>query len=118
MRIAMTEYLNIDLVKENWCCRKCNYEITSARNNYKTGLLVHVRDPREIHRPIIDEKRYEYTFAPDPNWVQIVEYYCPECGIQMEVEYLPPGHPPQHDMEFDIDAMKEKFLGVKKEEMK
>lgn len=26
-----------------------------------------------------------------------------------ETEYLPPGHPPLRDMEFDIDAMKEQW---------
>ena len=28
----------------------------------------------------------------------------------MEVEYLPPGHPPLHDIEFDIDALKQRAL--------
>lgn len=105
MKIAMTEYLQIDLEKETWSCRKCSHEIGSARGNYKEGLLVHARDPREIHKPILDTS-YEFTFAPDPKWVQIVEFYCPSCGSMVEVEYLPPGHPPLYDMEFDIDALK------------
>lgn len=106
----MTEYLAIDLEKEVWCCRKCNHEIANARGNYKEGLLVYNRNPREIHKPIIDPDKYEFTFAPDPNWVQILEYYCPSCATQVEVEYLPPGHPPMFDMEFDIDALKERYL--------
>ena len=105
MKIAMTEYLRIDLESERWECRVCSRDIASARDNYKEGLLVHARDPSEVHKPILDES-YEFTFAPDPEWVQIVEYYCPECGSMMEVEYLTPGHPPLHDMEFDIDALK------------
>jgi acetone carboxylase gamma subunit len=105
MKVAMTEYLLIDLDTELWRCRVCDHEIGNARKPYKEGLLVHSRDPREIHRPILDES-YEFTFAPDPKWVQIVEYYCPTCGTQIEVEYLPPGHPPLNDMEFDLDAMK------------
>lgn len=113
MKVAMTEYLAIDLEKELWCCRRCERELASARRNYKEGLLVYARDPREIHRPILDPERYEYTFAPDPEWVQIVEYYCPGCGTMVEVEYLPPGHPPLHDLEFDIDALKERHLGAK-----
>ena len=105
MKIAMTEYLQIDLDKERWLCRVCEHDHGPARGNYKEGLLVHARDPREIHKPILDTS-YEFTFAPDPNWVKIVEYYCPDCGTQVEVEYLTPGHPPLHDMEFDIDALK------------
>jgi acetone carboxylase gamma subunit len=105
MKIAMTEYLQIDLESERWLCRVCNHDVGPARGNYKEGLLVHARDPREIHKPILDAS-YEFTFAPDPKWVNIVEYYCPSCGTQVEVEYLTPGHPPLHDMEFDIDALK------------
>ena len=105
MKIAMTEYLQIDLDKERWMCRVCDHDIGPARGNYKEGLLLHARDPREIHKPILDTS-YEFTFAPDPKWVQIVEFYCPSCGTQVEVEYLTPGHPPLYDMEFDIDALK------------
>lgn len=105
MNVAMTEYLKIDLDRELWQCRVCNHEVGPARSPYKEGLLVYARDPREIHKPILDPS-YEFTFAPDPKWVQILEYYCPSCGTMMEVEYLPPGHPPLIDMEFDIDALK------------
>lgn len=110
MKTNMTEYLAIDLEKEVWCCRKCNHEIAPARGNYKEGLLVYNRDPREIHKPIINPDLYEFTFAPDPSWCQILEYYCPSCATQIEVEYLPPGHPPLFDMEIDIDALKERYL--------
>lgn len=105
MNVAMTEYLKIDLDRELWQCRVCEHEVGNARAPYKEGLLVYARDPREIHKPILDAS-YEFTFAPDPKWVQILEYYCPGCGTMMEVEYLPPGHPPLNDMEFDIDALK------------
>ncbi|MCC2658271.1 MAG: Acetone carboxylase gamma subunit, partial [Panacagrimonas sp.] len=63
MKIAMTEYLQIDLEKERWSCRVCDHDIGPARGNYKEGLLVHARDPREIHKPILDTS-YEFTFAP------------------------------------------------------
>jgi|SRR5699024_8186519 len=104
----MTEYLAIDLESEYWVCRVCDHDITSAHQNYKKGLLIYNRDPREIHRPIIDPNMYEYTYAPDPEWVRILEYYCPECGTMVEVEYLPPGHPPTFDMKFDIEALKKR----------
>ncbi len=110
MKAHMTEYLAIDLEKEVWYCRVCEHEITSARGNYKEGLLVYNRDPKEIHQPIINPELYEFTFTPDPKWCQILEYYCPTCGTQVEVEYLPPGHPPTYDMEFDIDSLKTQYL--------
>ncbi len=110
MNVMITEQLCINLDTEQWLCRRCNKELGSARNNYKRGLLVHERDPREIHRPILDPDRYEFTFGPDPTWVRIVEYYCPGCGQMIEVEYLPPGHPPLHDIELDIDALKRRKI--------
>jgi acetone carboxylase gamma subunit len=85
----------------------------AVENANTPSLLVFVRDPREIHRPILNPDKYEYTFAPDPAWVQIVEYYCSGCGTMVEVEYLPPGHPPLYDMEFDIDALKGFWQGRK-----
>jgi acetone carboxylase gamma subunit len=106
MRIPMTEYLEIDLETERWLCRRCAHDLGPARGNYKEGTLVYDRDPSEIHRPLIDPGRYEFTFAPDPAWCRILEFYCPGCGTQVEAEYLPPGHPPTYDMQIDVDALK------------
>ena len=109
-KIAITEYLEIELETERWHCRRCGHDIGPARSPYKEGLLVYDRDPRDIHRPILDATQYEYTYAPDPKWCRIIEFYCPECGTMMENEYLPPGHPLTNDIELDIDQLKEKHL--------
>lgn len=104
----ITEYLDIDLEKEKWCCNRCGRELISARENYKKGCLVYDRDPREIYNPLIDEP---LNFAPDPEWIRYVEFYCPGCVTMIDVEALPPGHPITHDMELDIDKLKQKYLG-------
>lgn len=109
MKVSITEYLEIDLEAERWLCQRCGQDLGSARDHYKRGLLVYDRDPREIHRPILDDRRYRYTFAPDPKWCRILEYYCPGCGTQVETEYLPPGHPPTRDIELDIDDLKRRW---------
>ncbi len=106
MKVLVTENLRIDLDSEQWECRHCGRALISARDNYKRGLLVHDRDPREIHAPLLDPERYTHTFAPNPRWCRILEYYCPQCGSMIETEYLPPGHPPVRDIEFDLDALK------------
>ena len=108
--IAITEYLEIELEAERWLCRRCGHDIGPARSPYKEGLLVYDRDPREIHRPILDADKYDYTYAPDPEWCRIVEFYCPACGTMVENEYLPPGHPLTNDIELDIDQLKERHL--------
>lgn len=102
----MTEYLVIDLDTERWVCRVCGHDMGNARGNYKEGTLVYDRDPREIHQPILDPERYEFTFSPDPKYCRILEYYCPGCATQIETEYIPPGHPPTVDMLIDVDALR------------
>ncbi len=106
MKLKMTEALAIDLDTETWHCSKCDHPIGPAQRSYKEGLLVHARDPREIHPSIIDPSKYAQTFAPQPEWVQILEYYCPHCALMVEAEYLPPGHPPVMDMEFDLNSLR------------
>ena len=86
-RIRFTEYLDLDLNTDTWRCNCCGRELISARENYKRGCLVAERDPSEIHPPIIEG---EYSFSPDPDWVRVLEFYCPGCGKQVETEYLPP----------------------------
>ena len=105
-RLRVTEYLELDLDAEMWHCNRCGHLIGPAGHNYKEGCLVHERDPREIHRPVVEG---EFTLAPDPEWVRIVEFYCPGCGAQVETEYLPPGHPIIHDIELDIPRLKERL---------
>ncbi len=102
-RIRITEYLDLDLDSESWHCHRCGHDLGPAERNYKEGCLLYDRDPREVHRPLVEG---EYTAAPDPEWVRIVECYCPGCGTQVETEYLPPGHPITHDIELDIPRLK------------
>ena len=102
-RIRVTEYLDLELDQEQWICNRCNHVFGPARDNYKKGCLLYDRDPREIHAAIVEG---QFSFAPDPLWVRIVEFYCPGCGTQIDTEYLPPGHPITHDIEIYIDSLK------------
>jgi len=101
--IRITEYLDLDLDREMWLCNRCGRELGSARENYKKGCLLYDRDPREIHPAIVPGA---FSFSPDPLWVRIIEFYCPGCGVQLETEYLPPGHPITHDIELDLDSLR------------
>ena len=109
MKVFITDALLINLDSERWECRRCGAELCSAREPYKYGLLVRAREPQEIHAPILDPARYTFTFCPDPAWVRLLEYCCPKCGRMIEVEYLPPGHPPAIDITFDLDALKSQW---------
>ncbi|MEW6261743.1 MAG: acetone carboxylase subunit gamma [Thermodesulfobacteriota bacterium] len=102
----ITEYLDIDLDRLVWCCNRCGRELISARENYKKGCLVNQRDPRTINDPVVREGAR--GFSADPEWVAVLEFYCPACGVMIETETLPLGHPVTHDIELDLDALKEK----------
>jgi acetone carboxylase gamma subunit len=105
-RIRVTEYLDLDIQAEIWVCHSCGNNLKSAHENYKRGCLVFERDPRTVHPALIKGK---FTFCPDPDWVRILEFYCPHCGRQIESEYLPPGHPITHDIELDIGSLQRRF---------
>ncbi|MGI5132351.1 acetone carboxylase subunit gamma [Pseudonocardia sp. CA-107938] len=105
-KIHVAEYLDLDVDSERWSCHSCGHDIGDARDNYKKGLLIHERDPGEVHPPLIEGA---YTFAPNPEWIRILEFYCPGCGRQVETEYLPPGHPITHDTEIDLDSLQRKL---------
>ncbi|MBX5468242.1 MAG: acetone carboxylase subunit gamma [Firmicutes bacterium] len=107
-RVPITEALAIETTTRSWVCRACGHTLIAADRNYKEGCLVWMRDPREVHRPLVDGA---YTFAPDPDWVRILEFICPGCGHLVEVEYLPPGHPVTWDLQPDVDALVARYGG-------
>ena len=45
MTVQITEYLDIDLENERWCCNRCGHDLGDARESYKKGCLVRERDP-------------------------------------------------------------------------
>ena len=106
MKIRITEYLDIDLVSEKWCCNRCGHEIYDARENYKKGCLIAERPMEETHPPLIEGQEFSFSFPPE--YCRLIEIYCPNCGITIENEYLPPGHPLTHEIELDIDSLKAK----------
>ncbi|GAB3345153.1 acetone carboxylase subunit gamma [Modestobacter lapidis] len=104
--LHFAEYIDANLDTERWSCHECGQDLGDLRGNYKRGLLVAERDPREIHEPVLEG---EYTFAPKSDWIRIIEFYCPRCGRQVETQYLPPGHPLTQDTELDVDAVKQRI---------
>ena len=106
MKVRITEYLEIDLDQETWCCRRCGETLIGARENYKRGCLVAEKDLASVHPPLVANQAYSFT--PDPNYCRLLEFYCPKCGVMIENEYLPPGHPITNDIALDIDALKQK----------
>jgi len=106
----ITETVEIDLDKEMWRCCRCHTEIYSARDSYLKGCLAYERPADEIYGPPIPLKQGSeaISYAPDPDFMRVVEFYCPSCGTTITVQYLPPGHPIVMEIQLDIDKLKEK----------
>ena len=104
MKVRITEYLEIDVKREKWVCERCGHLLIDASENYKKGCLVAEKPFEEVHPAMVEGQAY--SFSPDPEYVRLLEFYCPGCGIMIENEYLPPGHPITHDIQLDIDALK------------
>ena len=90
-----------------WRCHDCSHDLGPAEENYKKGCLIDARDPEEIWQPYIEEA---YTFSYKADWMQLVEFYCPGCGTMIEVEVLPPGHPLSHDVELDLESLRQRVV--------
>ena len=106
MKVRITEYLEIDSESEKWFCERCGHALIGARENYKKGCLVAEIPLEEVHPPMLEGQAY--SFCPDPAYTRLLEFYCPGCGVMIENEYLPPGHPITHDIQLDIDALKKR----------
>lgn len=62
-------------------CSKCGFAYCDAKEDYKLYALIYERDPEQV---------YSKHLAPDKEWGVYREFYCPGCGIQLEVEQCPP----------------------------
>lgn len=110
-KIAITEYMSVDLQKEMWCCNRCDAELISSEESYMKGCLVYEMPGSEIYGPPMELAKGEVaSYAPDPRFNRIIEFYCPQCGTLVEVQYLPPGHPILTDISLDMEKMKQRYL--------
>jgi acetone carboxylase, gamma subunit len=103
-QVRITEYLLVDCVRERWLCQRCGRDLGPARDDYKKGCLVAERPLHEVHPPIASDQAFSFT--PSPEYCRLIEFYCPGCGVMIENEYLPPGHPLTRDIELDVDALR------------
>ncbi|MDY6862504.1 MAG: acetone carboxylase subunit gamma [Thermodesulfobacteriota bacterium] len=94
--INFTPYINIveDEKREKfYYCAVCGYKYGSVKENFKYYCLVYDREPKEIQSE---------TYGPDKDWMIYREFYCPGCGIQVEVEATPPGMPILNSTELEF----------------
>lgn len=84
----------------------CGYSFGDYRVNWKLSALIHVRDDEASMSEV-----YKGREMPDPSWIQVREYICPNCGTQHEVEAVPRGCPPDFEFLPDLDTFYSEWLG-------
>jgi len=62
----------------------CGHEFGEHKTNWKYEALVYDRNPKDIYPGIT---------GPAPEYCIFREFYCPGCGVQLDVEAVPPGIP-------------------------
>jgi acetone carboxylase, gamma subunit len=84
----------------------CGHEFCDYRENWKMDALIHVRKDDDSLGEIWPGPR-----TPDPDKNEVREFYCPGCGIQLEVDAVPPGYPVLQNFEPNIDVFYTEWLG-------
>jgi acetone carboxylase gamma subunit len=92
----LTPYINAmkaDNGQEVLACTACGHVFCEAHENFKLFCLIYDRDPAEI---------YVKNNPPKKDWMIYREFYCPDCGAQVEVEGTPVATPIVHSYELNF----------------
>lgn len=83
----------------------CGHEYCAPEENWKLHANIYVRDTKEKM-----EEVYPNLLAADTSWQVYREYYCPTCGIMLDVEAPTPWYPVIHDFEPNIEAFYKEWV--------
>ena len=84
----------------------CGHDFCPPERNWKLEAAVFVRDSVETMREVFPKMAHS-----DPEWCELRELYCPDCGRQLDVEVATPGYPLVHDFLPDIEGFYRGWLG-------
>jgi acetone carboxylase gamma subunit len=85
----------------------CGHEFGDYRVNWKLNCRVYVRKTRKEMAEVISIEEA----IPNPDLVEIREFYCPGCYTQLGVEVVPVGYPVIFEMLPDLDTFYREWLG-------
>ena len=85
----------------------CGQEFGDYRYNWKTAARVRVKTSAAEFEGVY----YPPAAAPEPEWNEIREFFCPTCLAQLAVEVVPPGYPLIFEVLPDLDRYYRDFLG-------
>jgi acetone carboxylase gamma subunit len=85
---------------------ECGHEFGDYRINWKFGCNIFVRktenDLAKVYRG--------WQGQPDPDVIEVREFYCPQCATQLATENLPPGYPVLFEIMPDLDTFYREWL--------
>ena len=114
-RVGWKDPILLPVSDHLFICQSGDERVTTLRmrpflRRLSQELEAEGRDHRAQHRGVaarnLSEQRY-----PDPQWMEIREFICPECGTMHEVEAAAPGYPIVHDFEPDLEGFYREWLG-------
>jgi len=86
----------------------CGQEFGDYRANWKMNTVIRVRETQKD----INKVYYPEPAAPEAEWQEVREFFCPGCAAQLAVEVVPPGYPIVFEMLPDLDRFYDEFLGT------
>jgi len=84
---------------------ECGHEFGHYKKNWKLEAKINVRNTKKALREL-----YPNNDIPNPEWMEIREFLCPNCGTLHEVEACAPGYPIVHDFEPDLEGFYRDWL--------
>lgn len=116
-RVPWTEQILLRISEHLYVVRKddgrrivkcdCGHEFGDYRVNWKTEANVRIKTTAEEFEQVY----YPPAAAPEPEWNEIREFYCPGCLAQLAVEIVPPCYPLIFEILPDLDRFYREFLG-------
>jgi acetone carboxylase gamma subunit len=85
----------------------CGQEFGDYRVNWKVNCRVYVRKTREEMAEVVSVEEA----LPNPDLVEMREFYCPGCFALLGVELVPVGYPVIFEMLPDLDTFYREWLG-------
>lgn len=95
------EYLDLDADANVISCRKCNYELCDADQNFKRYCAMETSPVAEIG-PAFDAPA---DILGEDHQVEFRQFYCPNCAVLMDHEIAREGDEILHDLEIDLEAL-------------
>ena len=98
--MRLNDHLHIVMSGEDRVVKcTCGQEYGDYRVNWKLHADIRTRDTQDS----MEKVYYPSAAAPDPEWMEVREFFCPGCTAQLAVEIVPPGYPLTFEALPDLD---------------